>query len=51
MAKGRGFSFLLGFATAVGVGYLAYRALLALPDFQEAAEERTGQLQKAIRKH
>ena len=26
------FGFLLGFTTAVGVAYLAYRALLAMPD-------------------
>ncbi|MFO1532496.1 MAG: hypothetical protein ABR562_02165 [Thermoplasmatota archaeon] len=28
------FGFLLGFATAVGVAYAAYRALIALPDIE-----------------
>jgi hypothetical protein len=29
------FGFLLGFGTAVGVAYLAYRALLAMPEIEE----------------
>lgn len=31
------FGFLLGFATAVGVAYMAYRALLAIPEMEEGA--------------
>lgn len=35
------FGFLLGFTTAVGAAYLAYRALLAIPEIEESPERRT----------
>ena len=34
------FGFMLGFATACGVAYLAYRALLAMPEMEENGPER-----------
>lgn len=34
------FGFLVGFATACGVAYLAYKALLAMPEIEESGGSR-----------
>ena len=42
------FGFLLGFATACGVAYLTYKALVALPDIEE--EPRRAKVE-SVRRH
>lgn len=43
--------FLLGFATACGVAYLAYRALLAMPEMEEDAPSRPAKMESVRRTH
>jgi len=43
------FGFLLGFATACGVAYMAYRALIAIPELEAESDERRAKVESVRR--